>query len=98
MIDLAIDRWFCQGIDTPKLDGEIISSEASMIAVARFALLTFAFDIFASPSRRSGNTSRTQCAIRLAGSGCESNLARCDAEYARSRFKRLGLSTATVKY
>ena len=54
---------------TPKLDGEMISREASMMAVARFALDTSVFDTLSNVCRNEGNTSLTQCAILFIGSG-----------------------------
>src|ERR1700761_9783969 len=70
----AMLRWFCHGIDTPKLDGEMISREASMMAVARLAFDTSVLDTLSRVCRSEGNTSRTQSAIRLAGSGWFSSL------------------------
>ncbi len=74
----------------------MISSEASIMAVARFAFDTSVLDTLSNVCRNEGNTSLTQCAILFVGSGWFRSLARWHAEYARSRFSRLGLSTATI--
>ena len=94
-MERAIERWFCQGIETPKLEGEMISREASITAVARLALDMAVLETLSRDCRRAGKTSHTHMAMRLAGSGCMSRRARWQAEYANRRFSRLGFSTAT---
>ena len=64
---------------TSKVFGEMISREASMIAVARFAFETWALGSLRERLSE-GKMSWTQSAIRFAGSGCLRRRARWLAE------------------